>query len=190
MLPVGFHFFQKNLFPPFVSAGKGRLTETEFGRDNRTAGIVRDQPGKLRVLIPVPVPGSDVIIDHQDIPVRRPVGHGIFKPGVAHIVGAAGRIQRMGMRRSLPDIADGFLSLSIQLVSHAPGEDTGMISVGGDHLFQLREGDLSLQRAGVLRIRSPEGNLLLHQDPVTVAPVQDKVILLPVKPGEHAVAFL
>ena len=59
-----------------------------------------------------------------------------------------------------------------------------------NHLFQLLTDDRKEYISIPFRLLAPERNFFLNQNAVSVAPVIDPVILLPVKACNHSIAFL
>ena len=136
------------------------------------------------------MPGSDIIIDHHDIPVCSPVQRGSFENRVRDVVCRPVRIHTVGISHCILDVLDRFLRLAIQLISDTPRKNRGMIPVSTYHFLKLFLKYFPLLLPCCGRGCPPEGNLLLHQHTMPVTPVIHPIILLPVKAGEDTVGFL
>src|ERR1017187_1706325 len=85
--------------------------------------------------------------------------------------------------------------LPVHLVAEAPANDRGVVAIAGDHLAQLFQ-PILFQLAlclssGVLKgLRTPRRHLLLHQNPVAVAKIEDAGVLGPMDACEDAVELL
>ena len=133
------------------------------------------------------MPCSDIVVDHHKITVCGSVFCRIFINAVRHIRSLPLRIYNVRIGNCIFDILNRLVTQSVQLISHAPGNNRWMMSVIFHHFCDLLFKNTQLLFSGLFRFFSPERNFFLYQHSMPVAPVKYPVVLLPVEPGKHTV---
>ncbi|MOA09972.1 hypothetical protein D3C78_1298390 [compost metagenome] len=135
------------------------------------------------------MPGTDIIIPHNGVTCTSHIERRLKMNCITYIIDHTGRIQSLDVCFYFMNITHRLGGLSVQLITYSPCDNTRMMIVPRDHFKEL----LLYQWNGFITWLCwllPQRYLFLHQNSVTITPLQQLLALLPVKTRKYAVSLL